>query len=277
MSKSQRLHYRELRDLYLLIGECRELGADPVAWQTHLLGGLMKSIGAGIGAVIEVDPAVRQPAASGEIRPTSIVDLGWSNRADARRFQQFVGAATSSRNPLVPAALSRPGSVRTFRRRDLLTDEEYFGDAFLASYMEQTKLDDFVGQFSLPASGHILSLGLNRFRGDRHFERRDCRLLQLCGIELVHLHGTRLEPGASPSLSRLAPRLRQVLCCLFEGDSEKQVAVRVGISPHTVHEYVRRLYQSFQVSSRGALLAHCAPLLPLLQATGRGAPGSARP
>ena len=42
---------------------------------------------------------------------------------------------------------------------------------------------------------------------------------------------------------------------LLEGDSEKQVAFKLGLSPHTVHEYVKNLYSELQVSSRGELLA----------------------
>jgi DNA-binding CsgD family transcriptional regulator len=46
------------------------------------------------------------------------------------------------------------------------------------------------------------------------------------------------------------------LACLAEGDSEQQVALRLGISAHTVHEHVKRLHRRFGVSSRGELLAH---------------------
>jgi DNA-binding CsgD family transcriptional regulator len=56
-----------------------------------------------------------------------------------------------------------------------------------------------------------------------------------------------------------------VLLCLFEGDSEKQVAARLGIGRDTVHEYVRRLHRHFEASSRGELLARCAPFLPALR------------
>ena len=62
----------------------------------------------------------------------------------------------------------------------------------------------------------------------------------------------RLE--ASPD--RLSPRLRQTLACLVEGNSEKQVAAQLGVSPTTVHQYVTALYRHFGVRSRGELLAH---------------------
>ena len=42
---------------------------------------------------------------------------------------------------------------------------------------------------------------------------------------------------------------------VLEGDSEKQVALKLKLSPHTVHEYVKDLYAELGVSSRGELLA----------------------
>jgi DNA-binding CsgD family transcriptional regulator len=58
---------------------------------------------------------------------------------------------------------------------------------------------------------------------------------------------------------RLSPRERQVLNRLLQGDSEKQVAAKLGISSHTVHVYVRTLHIAFNVASRGELLALFIP------------------
>src|SRR5688572_7268620 len=50
--------------------------------------------------------------------------------------------------------------------------------------------------------------------------------------------------AAAPTDGRgLAPRVRETLECLLAGDSEKQIAARMGLSPHTVHVYVKRLYR----------------------------------
>jgi DNA-binding NarL/FixJ family response regulator len=57
------------------------------------------------------------------------------------------------------------------------------------------------------------------------------------------------------SLSKLTPRVRQTLACLIEGDSEKQAAARLGLSPATIHQYVMVLYRHFEVRSRAQLLA----------------------
>jgi hypothetical protein len=41
----------------------------------------------------------------------------------------------------------------------------------------------------------------------------------------------------------------------MKGDSEKQIARALGVSPHTVHVYVKMLYRYFDVHSKGELLA----------------------
>lgn len=75
--------------------------------------------------------------------------------------------------------------------------------------------------------------------------------------KLCRLLGSRYSdkslqgPGAE-----LPMRLRQTLGRLLGGDSEKQIARHLGISPHTVHVYIKRIYRHYDVCSRGELLAH---------------------
>jgi DNA-binding NarL/FixJ family response regulator len=77
--------------------------------------------------------------------------------------------------------------------------------------------------------------------------------------ELRPLVGTRLATVRSPGPSPLTRRQRQVLSCLLEGDSEKQVALRLELAPHTVHDYVKAVYRHYGVRSRGELLARWIP------------------
>ena len=57
------------------------------------------------------------------------------------------------------------------------------------------------------------------------------------------------------TLESLQPRLRKVMQHLLEGDGEKQVAAKLNLSRHTVHEYVKMLYHQLGVSSRSELLS----------------------
>jgi DNA-binding CsgD family transcriptional regulator len=61
-------------------------------------------------------------------------------------------------------------------------------------------------------------------------------------------------PG-KPSQPSLGPRLRQTLDLLLAGDAEKQIAGKLGLSQHTIHDYVKAVYRRFGVGSRAELLA----------------------
>ena len=64
------------------------------------------------------------------------------------------------------------------------------------------------------------------------------------------------EAFHNPMVGRdLSERQRDVLLLLLRGHSEKEVAAALGVSTHTVHTHVKRLYTEFDVSSRGELLA----------------------
>jgi DNA-binding NarL/FixJ family response regulator len=69
------------------------------------------------------------------------------------------------------------------------------------------------------------------------------------------LIGHALVSATEPRPDALAPRVRQTLACLLEGDSEKQVASRLGVSQATAHQYVTALYRHFKVTSRAQLMA----------------------
>jgi DNA-binding NarL/FixJ family response regulator len=81
-----------------------------------------------------------------------------------------------------------------------------------------------------------------------------CKLL---GQQVGAAHcGDKPESTPDPGHD-LAPRLRDTLKGLLDGNSEKQVAMKLKLSPHTVHVYVKSLYRHFGVTSRGELLAKC--------------------
>jgi DNA-binding NarL/FixJ family response regulator len=72
-----------------------------------------------------------------------------------------------------------------------------------------------------------------------------------------------VEPAAAVTRGRdvgalmrsLDGRPRQVLPLLLSGVPEKQVAAKLGISPNTVHVYVKAVYRHFGASSRPELMS----------------------
>lgn len=73
-------------------------------------------------------------------------------------------------------------------------------------------------------------------------------------VDAFHL-GCRDIYEAGPGLEQLPPRYRPTLELLLRGSSEKEVAAERNLSIHTVHEYVKKIYEHFGVSSRPKLLA----------------------
>lgn len=99
--------------------------------------------------------------------------------------------------------------------------------------------------------------GLILFRhGDAsaHFPRRLRSLVHLFHEEMAWIYEADVVL-TSASAGSLSPRARQTLEHLLAGESEKQIAATLDLSPNTVHHYVKVIHKHFAVSSRSELLA----------------------
>jgi DNA-binding NarL/FixJ family response regulator len=67
----------------------------------------------------------------------------------------------------------------------------------------------------------------------------------------------RVQPSATAD-ETLSERERQVLDLLSRGHPEKQIAERLNISQHTVHTYIRRIYEKLSVHSHAQAVAKYA-------------------
>lgn len=62
-------------------------------------------------------------------------------------------------------------------------------------------------------------------------------------------------PKLQNEITELSPREREVLEGLAEGQAYKQIADRLGVSIHTVRNYIRRIYEKLHVCSSGEAVA----------------------
>jgi len=67
----------------------------------------------------------------------------------------------------------------------------------------------------------------------------------------------------------LSTRERQIVRRLFGDRSEADIADDLGISPHTVHTHLERLYQKLAVGSRCAVIVRVFAAFRALQADGK--------
>jgi DNA-binding CsgD family transcriptional regulator len=260
MRKADLLRVRDVRDAYRLIGDCRDLGNDPALWQMRLLDGLCHLVGAAIGTCGEgfwLRPA--HP-----IQPISFFELGFDARG-RERYTAYAHEIGPQGDEIFLALKDLPGPILTRTRSATVSDAVWYRSATFNDYRKPSGGDhSLVSVCERSQHGAIAAIALHRRIGERDFSPGEVRLLKFFHEELGRLIGRQLVSATEPSPDQLSPRLRQTLACLVEGDSEKQVAARLGLSPTTVHEYVTALYRRFGVHSRGELLAH------LMRRSGRG-------
>jgi len=245
VSKSQRLRLSDVREVFHLLGECRDLELDFQNWQRHMLQALCRLLRSQLaigGEMIWTGPhrmMVPIHCENYRVNPAK-----WPEYAEWLKDPRiFINAAIRNFH-----GLRERQSTRT--RQQLIDDRDFYRTPFFNEMLKPGGFDHgLLSRYVLGPGRRMHELVFNRVVGEPAFGQRDCRMLQLFHDEL----GPAVE--RSLGLFRLAPRLRQTLEALLQGDSEKQAALRLGLSVHTVHEYVTALYRRFDVSSRPELLA----------------------
>jgi DNA-binding CsgD family transcriptional regulator len=250
MADGKQLKLSDVRSVFRLIGEVREMGADPEQWRPHMVRRLQKMLACDL--VISSEIHFKKTGKD----LMRVIDIGWGCGAEGETYRIFterdgerpenywvmpaegaaqgaaegagMGAADATEPALVPVRPAKP---------------LYGGQSFILS------------QYPLPHIGAVDQLGLHRTSGEQKFSRAEHRLVHLLHVELGRLwRKDALEKAKDPTKD-LPPRLSQTLHELLQGASEKQIAMKLELSRHTIHNYVKALHQRFQVSSRGELLA----------------------
>lgn len=266
---SIRLRAQDLRSIYLLVGECCELGADPLIWRRHLLRRLNALFGAVASVEIEARLVLEHP--HGALKPELALTLD-SDAADARTvltrcLAEMPFEANALGVAMAAAAPGRPVVART--RGELVDAGRWERCGFYTDYLAPLGwYESMMGIVQAPERMRFYNFV--RARGDGDFPVRNARQLELAARELAALPPERLAPLGGASILQLPPRLRDVLVALAHGDNEKQIAARLGISRNTVHEYVRRLFDRYGVSSRSELLVRAARQIHALPSTCEG-------
>jgi len=255
----------EVRRAFRLLGECTELGADPILWRRHLAEGCSSLIDDHF--VSMVDSTVTF-SPDGQPLPIVLGDFHGGSLIHARfdLIRQFMESPARIRiNPMVSASLSARDSSLTHLRREFVPDRDWYGSPFFQDYLRPLGLNDQVVSVDVSAP-HAVSAICWLSYPKRKCTARAARLLNFLHGELTALKRTaKLAPLGGFSLTDLSPRQREILYGLFQGDSEKQLARRLGISRHTVHDYVKRLHRRLGARSRGELLNRCLRFWPALE------------
>jgi DNA-binding CsgD family transcriptional regulator len=251
MPKADALRVQDVHGAYRLIGECRDLGSDPALWQLRMFEGLSQLLGD-----VATGGEGRPTGAEGGVAPLTYFDSGF-DATERRTYLAYMREGGPAVDPFIRALPWLAGRPVTRTRRQMVADRVYFRSPVFERYFQPGNVGHRVASiFPTAGSGTISLIHLHRPRGDRDFSARERALIEFFHGEIGPLVGRALVSAAEPTPDGLSRRLRQTLACLVEGDSEKQVAARLGVSHATAHQYVTALYRRFGVNSRGQLLAH---------------------
>lgn len=251
--RSELIGVDDLRHLFRLEGELCELPRGSEQQRLHALTGLASLVGAQVGIWGRFGGLVRDSG-----RVVEAVHLGWSGDRERRVYLDYLrDGQVSLPDPSVPlVARALDDRICTLSRGQLITDRAWYREPHVQEYRRACGLDAFMHSVRVDRdAGYVISL--HRPWGARPFSERERRL-----VDLFHRESRALVPappppsGAeSPLPSPLPPQLQRTLEALLRGLSEKEVAAELGLSQHTVHEYVGVIYRRFGVRSRGELFA----------------------
>jgi DNA-binding CsgD family transcriptional regulator len=254
MSRSSVLNAEDIRALHHLIGECRELGDDPVRWRRHVLVGLARLTGGGFCVLGEIGDG-KLPSRY----DLGAADLGTDNGFDRagwlRCLKEF--GADPFVNPHMNATFDRapPGAV--LPRADLVPDRDWYRSFTFQTCLRTLGVDaGIICMRPIPGAPDDYNvLWLQRPIGERDFTGRQRAITAEVMAMVAPLLGGPLARFSEPSPAALPHRVRQVLKCLLEGEGDKQAAVRLKLSRYTVNEYTKQIYRHFGVQGRAELLA----------------------
>lgn len=166
-----------------------------------------------------------------------------------------------------------PGVIRPLLRRDVVTDEAWYGSRHYQVYRGACGFDDciytsvFIDGSSgvsrlypgLPASMAI-GIGTHALKGVRPFCHADADLsaaMLSAILPMAELSVTGQRTGAANLFAELTPRQREVLILLNEGLNSKEISKQLSLSSATVHTYVQAICKRLGVRGQLEALSLC--------------------
>ncbi len=254
MSATQTFRVPQLRALMRLVNEAQEIASGRPERPRHLISGLLRILCADVGGCVTDCDFL--PGGRGAF--AAVILEGWDSTT--LPALQVLAETGSAFNPGVRGLMQRcpvePGAAMAATRQELVRERGWYGSAFYEAHMGPAQLDH--GVFACLRSENpsvVQGLGFYRERKDKPFSEEDRNLLQLFQAECAWMLAPS-QPAVDEQLrAGLSPRERQTLDLLLEGLADKEIAERLGISPHTVNQYIKSIFRRFGVHSRTALLA----------------------
>ncbi len=240
-----------MREVIRIVGECREMGADASAWHAHATRRLCDLTGSRVGIAANL----RDFEPGHDPRGLTLFRFGWPDAAAEEHWNEYASTVPARRTPEYARLVGFEGSLVTRTRRQLWDDVTWYRSPTFNEHHRVSGIDHYIFSIARGPRGLYNSIWVHRPVGEPAYTRREWWIVHTVHTELASLIGGPLSAADAPGVEGLTRRQRQTLDALLDGDSEKQIAIRLGLSRATIHEYVTAIYRHFNVASRGELLA----------------------
>jgi DNA-binding CsgD family transcriptional regulator len=241
---------------------CRDLGHDGGAWWNHYVSGLRALVGADTARGEEA--LAGPPTADGSPEYSNLGGAamsGWDGGFDIRYFHQLYNEVLRHGPSFMP---QYPAYFRRWAKDDgiCLTSSELVRDI----EYQRTECYHLQRGAGLDSPlycvrslsgwpGEVCVVNVCRSFGSPDFTARQKAIVQEIHATMTAMVGGPLARFSESSPTELPPRVRRVLRCMLEGDSDKQIVARLGITRHTVNQYAKAIHRHFGVTTRAELLA----------------------
>ena len=239
-----------------IVAELHELPADVETLGKHLMTRICELVGGRMALVGVL--RIRDGRAGPQLIRS--VAGGCVDAQLRSAYERYIDGVYAT-DPTLGLLQNLAGQIVVCAREELIRDRDWYRSPHVAELRREADIDGYLaGVYPLGQPGLFASFAVSRPWGDKRFGMRERTLLNLLNDELGWFY-RRLSRAADDSpLATLAPQVRRTLEVLLSGVSEKRAARQLGLSRHTVHDYVKTLYRRFDVSSRSELMAKCLPL-----------------
>jgi DNA-binding CsgD family transcriptional regulator len=243
----------EVRALFALVGEVREIKAARGSPSCHILVRLGEILHAQIGMEMTVVPSAPSTA-------NWIADSGWPSASDRATVLEHLTPRDAGEDEVPSASCGEVTSTTHWCstvKCATVHSPARVNDSLVTIVRSRPRPDSmgFGGGLLGARPSRVRAVVFKRSPGEPVFGEHERSLVHLFLSEFHWFYAqpaNAIEPLSGQTLS---PRERDILQLLLTGKPEKLVAAALGISRHTAHQYVKIVYRKMQVTSRAELMA----------------------
>lgn len=183
----------------------------------------------------------------------SFVHGGFSDERFTRLMAAYDHPQMARIGSKIFAEVERTGGTVTMSRSQIDPAGEGFTGE-VGALWEAADTGHLVLSFTPLDATSASGVGIFRRLGDPDFTEREISILHVVLTEIPWLHRMGWPEDRGATVPVLAPRARMVLNLLLSGLSRKEVAGQMGISMHTLGDYIKEVFKHFQVHSHAGLM-----------------------